>query len=84
MPLLWTHLSLIRDLTVVIKCLFIDDIQHDLRIHITASGTGAGVCIRIVRSCLEIGNGINGVTVEYRITTFIKQPETIEEFIDVA
>ena len=84
MPLLWTHLSLIRDFTVVVKCLFIDDVQHDLGIHITTCGTGAGVCISIVGRSLEIGNGINGVTVEDRITAFIEQPETVEEFIDVA
>ena len=84
MPLLWTHLSLIGDLTVAVKCLFIDDIQHNLWVHITASRTSTGVCISIVGCCLEIGNGINGVTVKDRITTFIEQPETVEELIDIA
>ena len=83
MPLLWTHLSLIRDLTVVVECLLIDDVQHNLRVHITTSRTGAGVCISIVGRCLEIGNGIDGVTVEDGIAAFIEQPQTVEKLIDI-
>ena len=83
MPLLRRHLSLIRDLTTVIEGLLIDNVQHDLRIHITTRRTSAGLGICIVRSFLEIGDSIDGITVEHGVASFIQQPQTVEELIDI-
>ena len=83
-PLLRCHLTGIRGLTHIVDGLLVDDVQHNLRIDIAAGGTSARLSIGIVGSPLEIGNGIDGIAVEDRIATFVQQPQTVEELIDIA
>ena len=84
MPLFWCDLSFLRDFTRIVKCLLIDDIEDNLRIHIATGRTGTGLCISIGRSLLEIGNRVDGITVIDRIATLVQQPQTVEKLIDVA
>ena len=84
MPRLGRHLSLVRLFTAAVKSLLVDDVQHYLRVHITASGTGAGLSIGIAGGLLEIGNGVDGVAVEYGVAATVKQPQAVKELVDVA
>ena len=83
-PLLWRGLALIRELATAVEGFLVDDIQYNLWIDITASGAGAGLCIGIVGSLLEVGDSIDGIAVEYGIATLVQQPQAVEELIDVA
>ena len=84
MPLLRRHLTVVRQFTVVVQCLLVDNVQHDFRIDVAAHGTGTGFGVGIVGGLLEISDGINGVTVEYGISAPVEQPQSVEELIDVA
>ena len=83
-PLLRCRLTLIRELATAVEGFLVDDVEHNFRVDIAASGTSAGFCVGIVGSLLEIGDSIDGVTVEDGIAAFVKQPQTVEELINVA
>ena len=82
-PLLWSHLAFVRYFSAAVQCLLVDDVQHDFRIHVAASGAGAGFSVGIAGSLLEIGNGVNGITVEHGIATAIQQPQTVKQLVDI-
>ena len=83
-PLLRCHLPFIGGFTAAIERLLLDDVQHNLGVHVTTGGAGTGFRIRIFGCFLEIGDSIDGVTVEHGVATFIQEPQTVEEFIDIA
>ena len=83
-PLLGRHLTLVRHLAIAIERLLINDVEYDFGIDVAAHGASAGLCIGIVCGLLEIGDSVDGVAVEHGISATIEQPETVEEFIDVA
>ena len=84
MPLLRCCLTFIRELTTAVEGFLVNNIKHNLGIDIATSRTGAGFCIGIVGSLLEIGDGINGIAIKDRVATFVKQPQTVEKLIDIA
>ena len=83
MPILWRHLTLVGQFAIAVKCLLVNDIQNYFWIDIATHWTSTGLSIGVVSSLLEIGDGINRVTVKYRIATFVKQPQTVEQLIDI-
>ena len=84
MPVLRRHLPLIRRLAGITDGLLVDDVQHDLRVHIPTGGTGTRLGIGIVGRLLKIGNGIDRITIEHGITATVEQPQSVEELIDIA
>ena len=84
MPLFGRNLSFIRDSARIVKCLFVDNIEYDLRIHITTSGAGTGLCICVCRSLLKISNRVDGIAVIDGIATLVQQPQTVEELVNIA
>ena len=72
MPLLRRHLSSVGSLTCIVDRFFVDDIQHDLRIDIAAGGTSACLCVGIVGCALEIGNGVDRITVKDGIAPLVQ------------
>ena len=83
-PLLRRHLPLVRRLATAADGPFLDDVQHDLGIHIPACRTGTRLGIGIARSLLEISDGVNRVAVENGIAPAVEQPQAVEQFINVA
>ena len=83
-PLLWRGLALVREFAAAVEGFLVDDVEHNLRIDIAAGRTSAGLRISVVGCLLEIGDGIDGVTVEDGIATLVQQPQAVEELIDVA
>ena len=84
MPALRRHFPLVGLLAAVVERFLVDDIEHDFRIDVATSRTSAGLCVGIVGSLLEIGDGIDRITIENRISTFVEEPKPVEELINVA
>ena len=69
MPFLRTYLALLAHLTRTGQSLFIDDVQYNLGIYITAGRTHTRFRIRIIGRTLEIGYRIYRITVVYGVTS---------------
>ena len=84
MPVLRIHLSLVRRLSCIAKRFLVNNVKYNLWIDITTSGAGTGFCVSIVGCFFKIGNGVNGIAVEYRVSAPVKQPQAVKQLVDVA
>ena len=84
MPVLWCHLSFVRKFSRIVQRLLVNDVKHNLRIDIATSWAGAGFRVNIIGCLLEIGDGINRVSVKHGVSTLVEQPQAVEELIDIA
>ena len=82
-PFLRCPLALVSHYPFVADCPLTDDIQNDFGIDIPAGGTGTGSGIRIFGSPLEICDGLNGIAVIYRISSFVEYPQPVEKLEDI-
>ena len=82
-PFLWSDLSLFLHPAALIEGFLVDDVEYNLRIHVSAGRTRACVGIGIVCCRLEICDGINRVAVEHGISPFVQYPKSVEQLIYV-
>ena len=83
MPLLWFHLALVRQFARVVQRLFVDDVQHDLGVYVTACRTRTSLSISVICSFLKVSYSIYRVAVEHGVATLVQEPQTVEQLVDI-
>ena len=71
MPLLRRHLALVGEFAAAVEGFLVDNVEHNLGVHIAAGGASAGLGVGIACRFLEIGDGVDGVAVEHGVAAAV-------------